>query len=176
MESGTGTAKTIASPKIELSSRAIYSALFILATLLLFFAPEIDSQAQVNLTDKDSVLAALEFRPIGRLNISRENLAPLTITVHGNEVEYSFALEYNPNTFNLKYVFIPPRTNIHKASELLAAIPTADAVSAYDEKTGRTVGYISARGGRGNNFPIRPFRVYEVSVTQPSVFALNVSR
>ena len=176
MESGTGTARTIASPKSALSRRAVYSALFILATLLLFFVPEIPSQAQVNITDKDAVLAAVEFKPISRLNITREELANLEINVQSSNVEYSFALVHNPDDFSLNYIFVPPGTSNHKASELLAAIPGADAVSAYDEKTGMSQGYIALRGGRGKNFPIKPFRVYEVSVTRGGNFTFTFNK
>mgnify|MGYP001615024492 CR=1 FL=1 len=142
----------------------IYSALFILVALFLFSIQEISSQAQVNLSDVNAVLNIIEFRPISSLNLSRGNLAPLTINTYNDRIEYTFELEHKENDFSLNYIFVTPGTSIHNAADLLASVPGADAVSAYDERTGGTQGYIAVRGGRGRNFPVRPFRVYEVSV------------
>jgi len=165
---------------MEPKSKRIFSfaALFLTAVVLaifLFQLPSIISQANVNLTNRGAVLQALDAGMLSRFNLTTNDLSTFQILDHGNTVEYTFQLTKVPEQFSENFIFLPPRSSIRTASELLASIPGADAVAAYDRRTGRTQGYIQIRGGRGNNFPVRPFTVYWVSVTQDANWSVSVT-
>ncbi len=146
----------------------------VICAIFLFQLPSIISQANVNITDRDAVLAALDAGTLSGFNLTTNDLSTFQILDHGNTVEYTFQLTKVPGQFSENYIFVPPRSDIRTASELLVSIPGADAVAAYDRRTGKEQGYINFRGGRGNNFQVKPFTVYWVSVTQDANWSVSV--
>ena len=155
-----------------------FAAILLVAVVLaifLFQIPSIISQANVNITDRDAVLAALDGGMLSRFNLTTNDLSAFQILDHGTQVEYTFQLTKVPGEFSENFIIVPPRSNIRTASELLASIPGADAVASYDARSKKTKGYINFQGGRGNNFPVRPFTVYWVSVSQDTSWSVSVA-
>lgn len=177
MESEINAGGNLAGPKSALSRRALYSALLILAALLLFFIPEIPSQAQVNLTDRDAVLAAVDIDLLSKIDYTPQRISDFEILTNNGEIKYTFVLKYNrtrDDGFN--YIFLPPGTDIRTAKQLSQSIPSIQAINTLDKKTGKAIGFINTKGGRGANFPIKPLTIYEIFVIQNANWTISLTR
>lgn len=148
--------------------------LVMLSSFLFFSTPFIISEDPLDITNISSMKAFLDVDMLNRFDLTKDDLANLTLTVYEDRVEFSYDLKWNPDEFSFNYLFLPPGTEIQTAPQLLKAIPSADAVTTLSKETGRLVNYISLRGGRGTNFTIKPLTVYEVSVTQNTSWTFSI--
>ncbi|MFH1638482.1 MAG: hypothetical protein ABIB71_08705 [Candidatus Woesearchaeota archaeon] len=71
------------------------------------------------------------------------------------------------------YIMLPERTSLKKASDVLRAIPHADAITYYNSSSKESIGYVNAFGGLGIDFEVRPGEIYEVSVIESTNFTLR---
>ena len=158
------------------SKRIPYLLFFVFVIVFSFFLFSIPSTIsdEGNRTNISWYDPPLEFNPISGFEINRSHLAKFNVTVYEDRVEYTFELIHNPNDFSPNFIFLPPRTGIETAPQLLAAFPSADGVSGFDRESGGTVGYLPIFGGIGTNFTIIPFTVYEVSVTKNEDWTFNM--
>ena len=161
---------------VNVSKRVFYILLLVAFSLFLFSIPSITSEDFVDITNITDMKRFLVYEPISGATLDESDLAPLKLTVNGNEVGFEFELIHKVDDFSLNYVFLPPGSSIQKASELLAAIPDVDMVAGYDRKAKKTVGYMTAFGGFGEDFVVHPLTIYEISVTKDTAFTFTVMK
>jgi hypothetical protein len=93
------------------------------------------------------------------------NITLPTKLIENGKATYLFELKFTNGT-GKNLIQFPFNPNI-KASQLLALIKYADAISYFDQSRNKTIGYITAFGGIGKNFIIEANKTYEISVTKP---------
>ena len=97
------------------------------------------------------------------------------ITQQGFATYYAYSLVLKEDGSGRNFIVLPDGVGLQKASDILATLPTADAVSYFDETTQESVGYITAFGGLGENFDLIPGNIYEISIRQPETWTLKQS-
>ncbi len=92
----------------------------------------------------------------------------------GAGVTIQYDLVKKAGSTGKNWISIPLETDIHTASQLMAAIGSnCDAVNRWNPVTQRPEGWISLMGGMGTNFAIVPGEAYEVSVTANTTFSVT---
>lgn len=85
-------------------------------------------------------------------------------TMYLSQNQTTYLYEFKKDVHGKNKVLFPENMKVKTARDVLLSIPSADAISYYDEAQKKTIGYVSAFGGIGKNFQIIPGRVYEISV------------